>query len=97
MGLRTLLELVILDHIGDQGSFNKNLKAFQDAGFMTKQQADVIAYVIDAGSAAAHRAYFPNLTDLTTCIDAVRYLMQGVYVLKPQMDAVATNTPKRTA
>jgi hypothetical protein len=96
MGLRTLLELVMRDHIADKGTFKGNVEAFEEAGFITKQQANLISNVIDAGNAAAHRAYFPNHSDLTTCVDAVRHLMEGVYILKPKVDAVVVNTPKRT-
>lgn len=96
MGLRTLLELVMRDHIVDRGTFTGNLAAFEEAGFITKRQADLIDNVIDAGNAAAHRAYFPNHSDLTTCVDAVRHLMEGVYILKPKIDSVVRNTPKRS-
>jgi hypothetical protein len=95
MGLRTLVELIMLDQIEDKGSFKRNLEAFQAAGYVTKQHAALIESVVDAGHAAIHRAYFPNPSDLYVCIETVRHLMEGIYILKPKLDEVATNTPKR--
>jgi Domain of unknown function (DUF4145) len=97
MGLRTLLELIILDHIiHSKGSFKKNLEAFAEAGFITEQHAAVIGNVVDIGHAAIHRAYFPNRSDLETCVETVKHLIHGVYILKPKIDAMSANTPKRS-
>lgn len=96
MGLRTLLEVIMKERLGvDKGTFKANVEAFMEAGFITKQLAGVIESVIDAGHAAVHRAYFPNASDLKTCVEAVRHLMEHIYILKPKIDAVASNTPKR--
>jgi hypothetical protein len=96
MGLRTLIESVMGDYIDDKGSFRENLKEFRKAGYVTGRDADLIEKVIDVGHASTHRAYFPNESDLRVCIDVVKHLMQGIYALKPKMDAVAKSTPKRT-
>lgn len=96
MGLRTLIESVMRDHVDEQNSFKEYLKAFRTAGYVTDQHAALIATVVDAGSASAHRAYFPNTADLRVCIEVVKHLLHGVYVLKPKVDVVTENTPKRT-
>lgn len=95
MGLRTLIEVIILEHITEKGSFKKNLMAFVEAGFITKQNASIIENVVDAGHAAIHRAYFPNSSDLHTCVEIVKHLMHGIYILKPKVDRMSANTPKR--
>lgn len=97
MGLRTLLESVMRDHVGEKKSFAEYLVAFRNAGYVTNQHADLIEKVVDAGHASIHRAYFPNRSDLDTCVEVVKHLMHGVYVLKPKVDAVAENTPPKTA
>jgi hypothetical protein len=95
MGLRTLVESIMHDHVKPTGSFKGDLAAFSDAEFITKKHAALIESVVDAGHAAIHRAYFPNESDLQTCVETVKHLMHGVYILKPKVDAMAANTPKR--
>lgn len=95
MGLRTLVESVMLDHIKDLGSFQKNLESFRDAGFVTGRLASMIEDVVNAGHAAIHRAYFPNDSDVRACFRAIKHLIEGVYILKPRIDRVSENTPKR--
>jgi hypothetical protein len=96
MGLRTLIESVMRDHVGEKDSFKEYLKAFRKAGYVTDQHAELIEKVVNAGHASVHRAYFPNPSDLRICIEVVKHLLQGVYVLKPKVDVVTENTPKRT-
>lgn len=35
-----------------------------------------------------------NLGSLIVCVDLVKHLMHGIYILKPKVDKVAENTPK---
>jgi hypothetical protein len=95
MGLRTLLESVMRDRVGEKSNFRETLAAFREAGWVTDQHAQVIEQVIDVGHASAHRAYFPDPPELKICIDVVKHLIEGIYVLKPKMDTVAKKTPKR--
>ena len=95
MGLRTLLESIILDHIDDKGNFKKNIDEFVKQGYMTNKQADLVSSVVDAGNAAAHRAYFPDAANILVCVEVVKHLAHGVYILGPMVNAMAKNTPSR--
>lgn len=95
MGLRALFETIMADQIGTRRTFKESLGAFTTGGYITQQHAAVIGYLVDAGHAAVHRAYFPNRSDLETCVEAVKHLMHGVYILKPRMDALHANIPTR--
>ena len=95
MGMRALLDTVMVDAIGDAGGFEKKLQKFVENGYVTPQHADILRVVLDAGSASMHRTYFPNSEDLKTCADVVKHLLEGVYILKPKVQSVAANTPPR--
>jgi len=95
MGLRTLIESIMMDFVGDSRGFAGKLKRFEVEGFITGKHAAMIDKVLDAGNAAAHRAYFPNEEDLLTCVNVVRHLMEGLYILHPKLKKVAENTPPR--
>jgi hypothetical protein len=95
IGLRTLLETVMVEKIGDARTFHEKVKCFTKEGYVTPKMADALSHVLDAGNASAHRAYFPSKEDLTTCLELVKHLMHGIYILSPSVDKVAENTPKR--
>lgn len=95
MGLRTLIDLVIVEHVGDKGTFKDKLAAFEKEGLVSPQQREQIETVLEAGNAASHRAYFPNKNDLQTCVDVIKHMMHGVYALHHRTKQLSNNTPKR--
>lgn len=95
IGLRTLIEIIMADKIGNEGGFAKKLQKFEVAGYITKNHAQLLDSVLDTGNAAAHRAHFPNKEDIRTCVDVVEHLMQGIYILEPKVKKLKDNTPKR--
>ena len=66
MGLRALIDLVVVDKIGDIGSFTEKTKVLCREGFISTKQRDLIDKVLEAGNAASHRAYLPEKVDLRT-------------------------------
>lgn len=95
MGLRALLESVMVERVSDEGGFETKLGLFEKNGYVTPQHADAIRKVLDAGHASMHRTYFPNTDDLKTCVEVVKHLLHGVYVLHPKVQNMAANTPPR--
>jgi len=95
IGLRTLLETIMVEKIGDTGSFAMKVERFTKEGYVTPKMSEALSHVLDAGNASAHRAYFPSREDLVTCIELVKHLMHGIYILRPRVGKVADNTPKR--
>lgn len=95
IGLRTLIEIIMADKIGNEGGFAKKLKNFEKAGYITVNHAQLLDSVLDTGNAAAHRAHFPNKEDIKTCVAVVEHLVQGIYILEPKVEKLKVNTPKR--
>lgn len=95
IGLRTLLETIMVEKIGDTGSFTKKVERFTEEGYVTLKMSEALSHVLDAGNASAHRAYFPSREDLMTCVELVKHLIHGIYILRPRVKKVADNTPKR--
>lgn len=93
IGLRTLLERVMMEHIGEDGGFGDKLKRFEENECVTTLHADSLRKVLDVGHASAHRTYFPSGEDVRTCVEVVKHLMQGLYVLHPKVQKMSKNTP----
>ncbi|MET4442851.1 hypothetical protein ABIB75_001112 [Bradyrhizobium sp. GM2.2] len=71
MGIRAALEQVMILKVGDNGTFKKNLDAFQQGGFISTIQREAMRATLDVGDAAMHRGYTPNEGDLRIALDVL--------------------------
>jgi len=97
MGARALVDMVIVDKVGDVGSFNEKLKALESKGYISKKNREILDTALDAGSAAAHRGYAPKLKDVHSVMDIVENLLQAIYVLDKVAVEIKKSTPARPA
>jgi hypothetical protein len=95
IGARTLIDLVILDKIGDAGTFRDKLLKLEEAGYVGKKSAEFIATALDAGSAAAHRGVAPDALNLSRIMDIVESLLESVYVLDDAASELRKTIPPR--
>ncbi|MBM4276828.1 MAG: DUF4145 domain-containing protein [Deltaproteobacteria bacterium] len=95
MGVRSLMEYVMIDSVGNQGTFGKNLAEFASNGFISDKQRDILDAVLEAGHATTHRAYQPSDEDLATCIDIAENVLQTVYVHPGKAAELKRRVPKR--
>lgn len=79
-GIRSLLEHVMVEKIGDQGNFEQNLEAFESGGFVSSVQVSALAPVIEAGHASMHRAFNPPLQDVMHCLDVTENIILAIYI-----------------
>ena len=81
MGTRTLLDMLLLEEVGDTGSFDSKLKALRDKGVISERNREVLSTALDAGSAAAHRGYKPSREELDAVMDVVENVLQSTHHL----------------
>jgi hypothetical protein len=95
MGIRALIEQVMIHKVGDNGSFLKNLDAFQQAGYISLVQRDVLNDILDAGHAAIHRAYEPKTKDIEIALDITEAIMAAIFVHADAAKKVSERVPAR--
>lgn len=76
MGARTVLDIFIANKVGDQGNFKNGLDALVKSNYLAQMNRAVIEAAIEAGNAAAHRAYNPPPEQLNAVMDIVENLIQ---------------------
>jgi hypothetical protein len=96
MGIRALLEQVMVTKVSDQGTFAKNLDAFCEQGFVSPVQRDAIKHVLEVGHAAIHRRFVPNQSDLNTALDIVEGVLAAIYVHPNAAAGLSDRVPMRT-
>jgi hypothetical protein len=95
MGVRALLEQVMVSKVGDLGSFEKQLNAFQDGGYISFIQRDAMKATLEVGHAAMHRAFNPTEHDLKVALDVVEGIMAPLYAHQIEAEKMAERVPPR--
>ncbi|KGH02963.1 DUF4145 domain-containing protein [Comamonas thiooxydans] len=93
MGVRALLEKVMISQIGDQGSFFSHVKKFEELGHLSKLQRARLDVILDAGHAAMHRIYSPNSSDVITLLDIAENIIESVFVHDHRVEKLKKNVP----
>ncbi len=92
MGIRALVERVMVDLVGDKGTFQSTTKAFFAAGFVAPFQQEMFENtLVEAGHAAMHRGFEPTAETVNTLLDIVEGVMNTIYY-QPMLAAEAQKT-----
>jgi hypothetical protein len=81
MGVRALIEHIMIEQLGDSGSIGSNVDRFIAEGYIArKAEALFREYLIESGHAAMHRAYFPKPTDISALLDIAESIIETIYI-----------------
>jgi hypothetical protein len=97
MGIRSTIEQTIIDRVGDQGSFIKNVDEFVRAGYLSVRERNALEALLEAGHAATHRGWQPTERDILTLWEITEHVVDGVYVHQEQASELEKRLPMRTA
>jgi hypothetical protein len=95
MGARAVLDMVLVDQVGDVGGFSQKLEALESSGVIGRKNRQVLATALDAGSAAAHRGHQASAEDMNAVMDILEKLLQAIYHLESLADRLKRTTPPR--
>jgi hypothetical protein len=95
MGIRAILENVMISTCGDRGSFAGNLKAFEDAGHVSSRQAVRLRSILDVGHAAMHRGYIPDAGDIPVLLDITEHIVESVYAHDLHVQRLQQSVPPK--
>ena len=95
IGIRALIEDIMIDKVGENGSLGKNIDAFITAGFVAeKSVAAFRAHIVETGNASMHRGHEPTKTDIETLLDVVEGLVADIYVYPAQIKNLSPTPPR---
>jgi len=96
MGARATFDQAMSHFVGDpQGGFKGKLAAMQKLGRIDDRDTDVLQPIIDAGSAAAHRAWAPPPEILMTILHELDHKLYDWFIRDSAAAAVKEETPPR--
>lgn len=101
-GTRTLIDRLIVDQIGDIGTFQEKVQQLTEIGIIDEDEKDILIALIDAGSASAHRSYNPSVEAIGHMMDILEKMLFKICVepkekqaLKEKADALRKETPQK--
>ena len=95
MGIRALLESIMIEKVRDQGRFADNLLKFEKDGYVSRIQRERLDTILEAGHAAIHRLYRPSEEDLLTLVDIAESIVESLYIHGSKVERLKTRIPSR--
>lgn len=80
MGIRAVIDIIMIEKVGDSRTFQEKLTKFKDAEFISGKQMSFLKETIDIGNQSAHRGFSPSMQDISTLLDITETLIETVYV-----------------
>jgi hypothetical protein len=84
VGIRTALDMAIVEKVGDVGSFGDKIDLLLERGLINEDERNLLKTALDAGSAAAHRGYQPPHEDLNVMLDILESALSSLFVREVQ-------------
>jgi hypothetical protein len=94
-GARILIDRTMSLTVGDGGGFKERLRAMVERGVIGQDEQNLMETMTEAGSAATHRGYQPDIDQLNTILDTIENLLHRTFVLKKEAESVRRATPPR--
>ncbi len=95
MGLRAIIEAIMIDKVKDGGTFSDNLKKFRSGGYISDIQHRALLAALELGHASIHRGHIPDDFELDTALDITENLVHLLYVLEHRAQISIRGLPKR--
>lgn len=76
-------------------SLEKKVEALRNSGFIGETEADVLAVVANAGSAAAHRGWSPDAAEFRKLLDALEHFITRTVISGKAVLEIAERIPAR--
>jgi hypothetical protein len=80
IGIRTVLDKMIVDRIGDVGSFKNKVNRLEEKGIIDSEEKELLFAIIDVGSASAHRGFKPTKKIITQMTDIMERMLYRIYI-----------------
>jgi len=95
MGIRAIIEQLMIEKTGDNNSFKKNMMEFEKQGYISSKQRKFLESALEAGHASIHRGFIPKSIHIETCMDVCENLIETIHILPRKSLTLDRDVPKR--
>jgi len=98
LGIRSLIEQIMISKISDTGNLGLNINAFFSAGYVASGDQDHFRdKVIGVGDPAMHRTCTPEPQEIDTLLDIIEGLIASLFVHSERVRTVGAKMPARAS
>ncbi|MDB5090766.1 MAG: hypothetical protein JWR09_4760 [Mucilaginibacter sp.] len=94
MGARTLLDMFIVEKIGDIGTFKNKLKKLVDEKYISESAQELLEVALEYGNATVHRGYQPTKEEINGVLDIIENILHSE-ALKDQTKELKRTIPRK--
>lgn len=94
-GSRTLIDRLIVLIVGEMENFAKGMETLVNEGKLSQHEREILEPVLQAGHAAAHRAWAPTRDQFKMILDTVEGLIHRLLVLPQLAEELEEAVPNR--
>lgn len=94
MGARTLLDLFMVEKIGDIGPFQRKLKKLADEKIISTSAVELLEVALEYGHAAIHRGYIAEKEEIMGVLDIIENIFESE-ALKDKTKNLKRTIPKK--
>tara|TARA_R110002124_G_scaffold45004_5_gene136585 strand:+ start:5565 stop:6311 length:747 start_codon:yes stop_codon:yes gene_type:complete len=96
VGLRTALDRATeVLQIDPAISFEEKLRELHKGGWIGDTEKEILEVVINAGSAAAHRAWRPSAAELTQLVSVMEIFLQKAFIVEKKALSIKAKLPAK--
>jgi hypothetical protein len=96
LGIRALIEMVMLIEVSDTGTFRGNLDEFERNGYISKVQRGSLDNILEAGHGAMHPSHMLEAKELHVCLDIIEGVMGAIHVHQKKSAEIRARVPERS-
>lgn len=96
MGIRSLLEQLMIATVGDLRTFDLKMDAFQQGGFISSIQRGAMKETLEMGHAVTHRGFAPSEKELSKALDIVEGICAAIFEHKDAGTELSKLVPRRS-
>lgn len=94
-GARTILDKILLETVGDAGTFSQKIDKMIDKDFISDSEKEILSTLIDAGSASIHRGWKPSFNQIIDIFDSIESIFYRLFILPKITGKLKQNIPPR--
>lgn len=93
MGARTVLDMFIVEKIGDAGTFKNKLQKLVDDKYISNSNKELLEVALEYGHATIHRGYQPTKDEINGVLDIIENILHSE-ALKDKTKDLKRTIPK---
>jgi hypothetical protein len=95
MGVRAIIETLMIGTVGDKGTLAGNLSSLEREGHISRRQYKILEDIVEIGSATIHRQFSPTKEEAETAMDITESIAESVLVFPKRAESLGNRIPAR--